>query len=83
MSEVPERIRKGAATKLGITLAEYDARIAAGDWRCSGCKAWHGPELLGSTRGYCQESRRNYDRSVQRYRQGQEYRDRLVRLLVQ
>lgn len=80
---VPERIRKGAATKIGVSLDEYDRRVAAGEWWCSGCRVWHPAEVASTTRGCCQAGRRRYDRAVQRYRKSQEYRDRLARLLVQ
>jgi hypothetical protein len=82
---VPERIRKGVATKLGITLAEYDERQARGEWWCSGCRTWHDAEVVkASTPGYCNYSHARYrrDRSVQRYRQTQEWKDRLARVLV-
>lgn len=79
---VSERSRKSAATRIGVSLEEYDRRRAAGEWWCSGCRVWHAAELRSSTRGLCQAGRRRYDRSVQRYRRTQEYRDRLARLLV-
>lgn len=79
---VAERSRKSAATRIGVSLEEYDRRHAAGEWWCSGCKAWHPAALRSSTRGLCQAGRRRYDRSVQRYRQSREYLDRLARLLV-
>lgn len=33
--------RRTAAAKLGMTLADYDRRTAAGEKWCTGCKAWH------------------------------------------
>lgn len=85
MSEVSERIRKGAATKLGISLAEYDGRRARGEWRCSGCRAWHPADVpAGSTPGFCRASHSQWrrDRGEMRQRQTQEWKDRLARLLV-
>ncbi|HUR74416.1 MAG TPA: hypothetical protein VMZ00_09070 [Sporichthya sp.] len=39
--ETTRRIRVTAATRLGITLAEYDRRVAAGEKWCGGCRNWH------------------------------------------
>jgi hypothetical protein len=33
--------RRAAAARLGMSLADYDARTAAGEKWCTGCKAWH------------------------------------------
>lgn len=35
-----ERYRKGAATRLGMTLEEYDNRLSSGERWCSGCRQW-------------------------------------------
>jgi hypothetical protein len=35
------RFRASAASRIGITLAEYDAKTAAGQKWCGGCKDWH------------------------------------------
>jgi hypothetical protein len=40
-STAPLRVRKTAAARLGVTLAEYDQRRAAGEKWCTGCKQWH------------------------------------------
>jgi hypothetical protein len=36
-----EGVRKAAAKRVGLTIEEYDARIAAGEKWCTGCKEWH------------------------------------------
>lgn len=33
--------RKAAATRVGLTLQEYEARVAAGEKWCTACKEWH------------------------------------------
>lgn len=35
------RVRATAAARIGIPLAEYDARRAAGEKWCTGCRTWH------------------------------------------
>lgn len=37
----PLRVRATAAARIGITLAEYDRRLDAGEKWCGGCRAWH------------------------------------------
>ncbi|MFJ1653455.1 hypothetical protein ACIOC2_19110 [Streptomyces sp. NPDC088337] len=40
--QIPQlRVRSTAAARLGMALAEYDAKLAAGQKWCTGCKAWH------------------------------------------
>lgn len=34
-------VMKTAARRVGLPLADYEARIAAGEKWCTGCKAWH------------------------------------------
>lgn len=34
--------RRTAATRIGVTLAEYDARLLAGEKWCGSCRTWHG-----------------------------------------
>jgi hypothetical protein len=42
----PLRVRATAAARLGLTLAEYDAKLAASEKWCTGCKAWHGRDAF-------------------------------------
>ncbi|WP_435251669.1 hypothetical protein [Streptomyces tendae] len=35
------RARATAAARLGMELTAYDAKVAAGEKWCTGCKAWH------------------------------------------
>lgn len=41
MAQTKEGALKIAAARAGLTLDAYTARIAAGEKRCTGCKAWH------------------------------------------
>ncbi len=41
------RGRNGAATRIGITDAEYTAHVARGEKWCTGCKGWHMEDLFG------------------------------------
>ena len=41
-------VRKGHAARLGLTLAEYEALIAAGQKWCTSCKKWHPRSAFGS-----------------------------------
>lgn len=34
-------LRKQAAKRIGVTLAEYDRRLAVGEKWCGGCRDWH------------------------------------------
>lgn len=34
-------VLKGAANRIGVTVAEYNQRVAAGLKWCTGCKEWH------------------------------------------
>lgn len=43
-------VRKVHAARMGITLDEYDARVAAGKKRCTRCKAWHPRSAFGADR---------------------------------
>lgn len=61
---VPLRVRATAAARLGITLVEYDQRLAAGLKWCVSCKAWHRRSEFGMDRSRgdglnssCQQSR--------------------------
>lgn len=56
---------KGAATRIGVDVAEYIRREAAGELWCSGCLTWHKRELFPidrmSSRGFksaCLETER-------------------------
>lgn len=40
MTTTPDRVRATAASRLGLSLDEYDAKIAAGQKWCTKCKAW-------------------------------------------
>lgn len=40
-TEAPLKVRKAAAARLGVPLAEYDRRRASGEKWCTGCKQWH------------------------------------------
>ena len=53
MPQTPQGARKVAAAKAGITVAEYERRIADGQSWCTGCKAWHPRADFGAdvTRG--------------------------------
>lgn len=44
------RVRATAAARVGITLAEYDAKRAAGEKWCTACKAWHDRAAFGVDR---------------------------------
>jgi hypothetical protein len=79
----PERIRRGAATKLGVSLDEYDRRKAAGEFWCSGHQRWEPAAAVSSSRrGYCAETQRLRRRASQE-RQWQEFRNWvLARVLV-
>jgi len=36
-----EGVRRAAAARIGVTIEEYERRLAEGERWCSGCKAWH------------------------------------------
>lgn len=42
---------QSAATRIGVSLSEYEAHIAAGEKRCGGCRAWHPRDAFGMSRG--------------------------------
>ncbi|MEV4975594.1 hypothetical protein [Streptomyces scopuliridis] len=44
------RIRATAATRIGVTLAEYDSNRAAGLKWCTGCKKWHSRDAFATDR---------------------------------
>jgi len=44
----PLRVRAAAAARVGLTLAEYDAKVATGEKWCTGCKAWHQRDAFAS-----------------------------------
>jgi hypothetical protein len=57
-------VRKIAAKRVGLTLEQYDARVAAGEKWCGRCREWHPVAVFGSDRtrydglaSYCAESR--------------------------
>lgn len=41
-------VAKAAATRVGLTLDEYQQKVAAGDRYCFRCKAWHPVTEFGS-----------------------------------
>lgn len=44
---------KIAAKRIGVSVDEYERRIAAGEKWCSGCRAWHPVQMFGPNRdGY-------------------------------
>jgi len=43
-------VEKTAATRLGLTLEQYRARVALGEKWCTGCKAWHGTDAFSADR---------------------------------
>lgn len=80
--DAPERLRKATATKHGLTLADYDALLAAGQLWCTGCKAWHDRLAFRPAGHYCRESERNARRK-QHNREWTEFRNWLLaRVLV-
>ncbi len=54
--DAPERLRRAAATRHGLTLAEYDAKLAGGQLWCTGCKAWHDSSAFYRDAHWCKES---------------------------
>lgn len=61
--DIERRVRHGAAS-LGISRAEYRARLEAGERRCAGCHAWHPAAAFGARASYtdgldriCREAR--------------------------
>ncbi|WP_406263515.1 hypothetical protein [Streptomyces chartreusis] len=66
---------KAAATRIGITVDEYQAHIAAGRKWCTGCKTWHpitafrrDPSRTDGLSARCQESRNSKARKDYRPR---------------
>lgn len=43
-------VKKGAASRIGISVAEYDLRVAAGQKWCIGCRRWHPKRAFGPDR---------------------------------
>lgn len=43
-------VRKGHASRLGLTLDEYEARIGGGEKWCMRCREWHPVAVFGSDR---------------------------------
>lgn len=41
-------VRKQAAKRIGVSLAEYDARLIAGQKWCGRCRRWHARRLFGA-----------------------------------
>ena len=78
----PERLRKATATKLGLTLAEYDAHLAAGELWCTGCKGWHDSSAFYPNAHWCKASTAA-DKRARRDREWVEFRNWLLaRVLV-
>lgn len=57
-------VRKVAASRIGVTLAEYDVHVAQGEKWCTRCKTWHPKSGFGADRSrsdglasYCVKSR--------------------------
>ena len=80
--ETPERIRRSVASRLGMTLVEYDVHRAAGERWCSGCRGWHPVAEFGPTAGYCRPAQRRRQRDGLHAR-SEEFRNWLLaRVLV-
>lgn len=80
--DAPERLRKATATKHGLTLAEYDTLIAAGQRWCTGCKAWHDESAFYRNAHWCKAST-VAARREKRNREWHEFRNWLLaRVLV-
>lgn len=78
----PERLRQATATKLGLTLAEYDSRLSAGELWCTGCKAWHDSSAFHRNAHWCKKST-TAARREKRNREWLEFRNWLLaRVLV-
>lgn len=78
----PERNRKAAATRIGVSLDEYDRRRAAGEFWCTGHQHWELADAVSSRRGYCVEAHRTRQRA-KRDREWIEFRNWLLaRVLV-
>lgn len=76
------RIRKGTATRLGMTLADYDAQLAAGNRWCCGCPGWHPDAEFPPTGSYCRAAWRARN-GGRKDRRAEEYRNWLLaRVLV-
>lgn len=67
----PLRTRATAAARLGISLADYDRRLAAGEKWCGGCRAWEPRESFASDKSRgdglmsrCRESRNGAARTA-------------------
>lgn len=72
--EATVRSRRATATRLRMTLAEYDRRLAAGEKWCTTAKEWHAGSKF-SAAGRCRIHGR-------RTAAEKEYNDRLARLLA-
>lgn len=46
----PVRARATAASRLGLTLDEYDRRLASGQKWCGGCREWHARSAFATDR---------------------------------
>lgn len=64
-----EERRRGKATRVRVSLAEYDAQIAAGKKWCWKCQQWHDRAAFGPNRStsdglqaMCRTSKRAYMR---------------------
>jgi hypothetical protein len=75
--ELDEVRRQTAATRIGVTLSEYDARQAAGEKWCKPCRAWHPREAFSISLGrwdglkpYCAEVERVRARAYWQRRTG-------------
>lgn len=78
----PERLRKTTATKHGLTLAEYDAKLEAGEQWCTGCKEWHHESAFFRSARWCKDVD-NEARLKRRNREWEEFRNWLLaRVLV-
>ena len=47
MGQTKDGALKIAASKIGVTLEDYRAKLAAGLKWCTGCKTWHNAEAFG------------------------------------
>ncbi|MEU4558577.1 hypothetical protein AB0F72_09305 [Actinoplanes sp. NPDC023936] len=62
----PLRVRATAAARIGITLAEYDFNLAAGEKWCGGCRTWEPRSAFAADKSRgdglmsrCRDSRNN------------------------
>ena len=50
MAQTPEGAQKVAAKRIGLTVEQYRARLAAGEKWCRVCREWHPVAAFGIDR---------------------------------